>query len=65
MPIPDDRRMRQMVSEIQEVERQVCTEWEITFVQTIRGRLDNELQIFYGQSRKLEEIYKKVCDSPY
>lgn len=65
MPIPDADTMLKMVREIQEVERQVCTEWEITFIQTIRARLENELQIYYGQSRKLYEIYKKVCASPY
>ena len=65
MTIPAAETMLKMVREIQEVERQVCTEWEITFVQTIRARLENDLKIFYGQSRKLEEIYKKVCASPY
>ncbi len=65
MSIPDAGTMLVMVKEIQEVERQVCSEWEITFVQTIRARLENELKIFYGQSQKLDEIYKKVCDSPY
>ena len=58
--IPDADELKRIVKEIQEVQREACSEWEISFLDTVSSRLKNEQKIYFGQWSKLEEIYKKV-----
>jgi hypothetical protein len=60
--------LEQMLEEALEVAYDVCTEWEVGFLESIKG------QAFCGQitgrlsdkqEARLHEIYRKVCDSPY
>lgn len=53
---------REMISEIMEVYGDVCTEWEIEFIDSLN---DWDGKFTEKQQAVLERIYKKVCDSEY
>ncbi len=54
-----------MIEEIKEIEKQLCTEWEITFIHTLHCRVKNDQPLSDAQIAKLQEIYEKACNSPY
>ena len=51
------------IREIMEVADEVLTEWEFNFMQSIGRRHPENLTV--GMQDKLDEIYEKVCRSPY
>jgi hypothetical protein len=51
-----------MLTEIAEVYEEVCSEWEINFVDSL---LDWDGDFTEKQKAVLEKIYDKVCESPY
>ena len=57
--MPDHRTM---LTEIAEVYEEVCSEWEINFVDSL---LDWDGDFTEKQKAVLEKIYDKVCESPY
>lgn len=65
MSIPEVQHYKKLCKEIKEVEREVCNEWEITFVQSVWCRVKNGLDLTERQIDKLEQIYEKVCNSPH
>lgn len=54
-----------MVREIEEVMDKVCTEWEIEFIESIKGKVLAGAVLTEKQQDKLLAIYHKVCRSPY
>lgn len=56
--MPDHRTM---LTEIAEVYEEVCSEWEINFVDSL---LDWDGDFTEKQKAVLEKIYDKVCESP-
>jgi len=65
MSIPEVQHYKKLCKEIQEVQKKVLNEWEITFIQTVYSRVKNGLDLSERQIEKLEEIYEKVCNSPH
>ena len=56
---------QKMIAEIKEIEKELCTEWESTFIHTLHCRVKNDQPLSDAQCAKLQEIYEKACDSPY
>lgn len=65
MSIPEVQHYKKLCAEIKEVQREVCSEWEISFVHTVHCRVKNGLDLTERQIDKLEEIYETVCNSPH
>jgi hypothetical protein len=53
------------VEEIQEIADEICTSWEIDFLESLREQLADGRKISERQEETLERIYKKAVDSPY
>jgi hypothetical protein len=51
-----------MINELLEIEQHL-SEWECNFINSIKNRDYTRLSV--GQLRKLEQIYIKICQSPY
>ena len=52
----------EMLKEISEVASKVCSAWECSYIQSMqewKGAFTTK------QKKIIEEIYEKVCDSPY
>lgn len=54
-----------MVEESMEVASDVLNEWECEFLESIKNRVDEGRPLTDNQQCKLEQIYKKVCNSSY
>ncbi|KKN96761.1 hypothetical protein LCGC14_0164050 [marine sediment metagenome] len=54
-----------MIEESLEVASDALNDWEYKFLISIKERVDQGRELTDNQQDKLDQIYKKVCDSPY
>ncbi len=54
-----------MIEESLEVASDALNEWECEFLESIKKRVDQGQDLTDNQQDKLEQIYKKVCNSSY
>lgn len=59
-----NRDYERMYDEIMEVSDEICSAWEIEFLESIEGRVRRGL-LTDKQKAVLERIYDKACKSPY
>ena len=53
------------VEECLEVAPEVCTEWEIDFLESVEVQMEDGRSMSDKQEELIDRIYKKVCQSPY
>ena len=51
--------------EVDEVSDSICNEWEIDFLESVRGCLSRGIALSDGRRKTLERIYDKACKSAY
>jgi len=59
----EDVSITKKIEEIYEVREEVLTEWEIGFIENVRGR--PEISLSEKQIEIIKKLYEKVCKSPY
>ena len=56
---------QQMYDEIMEVSDEICSPWEIDFLESIGALLDRGIELSDKQRDVLERIYGKACRSAH
>ena len=55
----------QLFQEVDEVSDEICSAWEIDFLESIGGRLSRGIHLTDPQRETLQRIYDKACKSAY
>lgn len=65
-PTDDEISNRKKINEIVEVADEALNDWEREFIEKLNDFDDDQLaDLTDKQQAKLDQIYEKVCDSPF